>query len=130
MFSITVTNTMTKSNLWRKDLFYVTVYSPSLREVRAGTQERKLEVGTEAQTVKECCSLVASLSVACLAYVLYHPEAPAQRRHRPSALSLPTSIISQANVPKEQSEGGLCQLILSSRKTLVCVKLTKINQYN
>jgi hypothetical protein len=36
--TLTKTNTMTKSNLGGKVLFYLEVYIPLLRDVRAGTQ--------------------------------------------------------------------------------------------
>jgi hypothetical protein len=35
------------SKLWRKSLFHPTAYSLSLREARAGTQNRNLEAGTK-----------------------------------------------------------------------------------
>jgi hypothetical protein len=40
---------------------YLSAHSPSLTEVRAGTQHRNIEAGTEAETMEERCLLVCSL---------------------------------------------------------------------
>ena len=44
-----------KASWGGKGLFHLTTYSPSLREVRAGTQGRNLEAGAKAESVEEHC---------------------------------------------------------------------------
>ena len=51
-FLLPVINTSIKSNLGRRKLNFVG-YRPSLRKVRAGTQDRNLELGADAETSKE-----------------------------------------------------------------------------
>ena len=43
---------MTSSNLKRKVLIWLTGLSPSSCEAKAGTQDRKLEAGTEAEAME------------------------------------------------------------------------------
>jgi hypothetical protein len=53
---------MTKGNSGQKGLvsFIFPYHSPSLKEVRAGTQGWNLEAGSEALAVEECCLLACS----------------------------------------------------------------------
>jgi hypothetical protein len=45
-----------QNKTWRgNDLFYLTAHSLSSKEVRAGTQDRYLKAGTQAEVVEKCC---------------------------------------------------------------------------
>jgi len=44
-----VVNSITKRNSGRKGFIYLTAYRPSLREVKAGTEERNLQEEAEAE---------------------------------------------------------------------------------
>ena len=61
-------NSMSKATWGGKGIFHPTASSP-LREVRAGTQDRNLEAGTEAETMEEHCLLVCS---ARLSQIYFH----------------------------------------------------------
>lgn len=63
-----MTNTLTKRNLRRERLIWLTFlgHSPSLREVPAGTEDRRLK----AETTKECYLLSHSLAHAQLAVLV------------------------------------------------------------
>ena len=50
MLPVAVINTMTKSNLRRKEFIWLAGHALSLKEVRAGTQGRNLEAGAETDT--------------------------------------------------------------------------------
>ena len=54
--------TVTECNLGREGFIWLTYLdnSSKLREVKAGTQGRNLEAGTEAETVQELCLLAAT----------------------------------------------------------------------
>jgi hypothetical protein len=59
--SIPVINVITKSHLGRKRFILLTLshHCPSLKEVRAKTQSKNLEVGAGAEAMKEQCLLLA-----------------------------------------------------------------------
>lgn len=60
-FSTTMINTRPKVIWGGKDLFYLTVYSSSSREVGAGTENsRNLKAGATARTKGKCCLLARS----------------------------------------------------------------------
>jgi hypothetical protein len=53
---------MTQSNMARKELTHLTVHILSiLREVRAGTQGKNLEAGTEAEAMEEAACWIVVL---------------------------------------------------------------------
>jgi hypothetical protein len=56
---------------WLFHHIIVRLYAPSLKEIRAGTQLRNLEAGTEMEIVEECCLLPCSswFASACLLYI-------------------------------------------------------------
>lgn len=65
-----------------------------MREVRAGTQGRDLEAGTEVEAIEDHCLMACSSSPAQPAF-LYSLRPPAQGDAAHNGLSLPTSIINQ-----------------------------------
>lgn len=71
-------NSITKGNLGRKGLFYLTFpFKQSIIKVRVGTQGRELEAGIEAVDMKEHCLLACPL---CISQhdLLYNPRSPDQ----------------------------------------------------
>ena len=76
--------------IWEgRGLLHVTAYSPVYKEVRAGTQGRNLEAGTEA----EASLLTGLLSVACSACFPRQPKTSAQCWQAHIEAGPPTSII-------------------------------------
>lgn len=75
--SIAVINTIIKSNMRRKGFMtsYSLYYSPSLREVREGTQ-RSLKAGTGANTTKEHCLLACFHGFPSLLSYAIHDHQP------------------------------------------------------
>ena len=56
LFSIDMTNTMTKRAAWGgKDLLVYTSVPQAIIEREVGTQDKNLETGTATETMKECC---------------------------------------------------------------------------
>ena len=62
---------VTKCNLGGKGIDHLVTYCPSLRDIKAGTQGRNPEAGTEAETMEECYLL--ALSLMCLAQSMGEP---------------------------------------------------------
>ena len=60
LLSVTVISAMTKTNLWNKEITWLThtYYSLSLRQVKAGTQGRNPEAENEAEAMEECWLLI------------------------------------------------------------------------
>lgn len=113
-------NTITKSNLKRKEFIFTLQLSgstPSLRKIRTGAQGRSLRTGTEAEATGKRCSLVCSFSTCSLTNLrITHtgPAPPTQRwapPHQPAIKTIPPGGILSAEVP-------------SSQMTLACAKLT------
>lgn len=63
---------MAKSNLCRKWFISLThpCHQPSWREVRAGTQDRNVELGTGAEAIEEQCLLFPHWWLSFLSYIL------------------------------------------------------------
>lgn len=64
MFSVSVINTMPKSNLKKKAFIssYTSRNSSSLREAREGTQGRNLEKGNDEEAIEECSIWLTQLA--------------------------------------------------------------------
>lgn len=88
--------TLTEISLGRRGV--TASYNPghrtALREVKAGTQGRKLEAGSEAEAVEE------HLSWACSDYFLYNPGLPAGVAPPPVGWALSHKIIKRENSPQ------------------------------
>jgi hypothetical protein len=108
-------------------------YSPTSKETKAGTQDRDLKAGTEAETIDKWTYWIASSVIKILSttYFSYIVEARLPRDgtdHNKVSLTSSTSKQSR-NFPKTttgQFDGANCfNEIPFYQQTLVCVKLTK-----
>lgn len=90
--STVVINTMIKGNLGRKGFIHLTVYSLTWRKVRTGSRDRKLESGTDAETMKECC-LLACFPWLAQSASWYNPGQPLQGSSVYKGLDSPTSVL-------------------------------------
>lgn len=74
------------------DLFWLTAYSPSLREIRAETQDHSLE--TKAKATEECC-LLCSFWLTPISFFYAIQDHLSKGSTDYSGLDHPTSIINQ-----------------------------------
>ena len=63
LLSVLKVITTVNSSWWGEGSFHLTGSGSSLREARSGTQG-KLEAGTEAEAMEECCLLLSYLWIA------------------------------------------------------------------
>lgn len=105
-------------------------HSPSLRELKAETQVRNREAGTEEETMGEFYFLACSSWLAHSALKINGTQNNQPRGGTThSVLSLFTSVVSQEYVPMDLCTGqtyrGIFSIeILSSQVILSCIKLT------
>ena len=117
-------STQSKVTWGWKTLFYLTACGPSSREVRAGSQGRNLETGTDAQVMKRCYLLTGSF------YFLFHKDHP-PRSGTTSAEWTLIYISRQletftAGLPAGQYGRDIFSVeVPSSQMILACVKLTQ-----
>lgn len=111
-------------------LFPLTPYTPTRRELRAGTEGRNLEAGTDAEAIKECYLLSCPLRLSQLDF-LYIPGPHIQEWQQPQWAG-PSPINHQSikhltDMPTGQSEVDIFSIeFLGSQITLACVPLTKL----
>jgi len=110
-------------------------YCLSLREVRAGTQDRDPEAGTEAETTQQHCLLTCSPWLTQFAFLNTTQDHLLMWGPAHSVLVLPTSIMNQGNTPQTRSTGQSDGFLLSaeapsSQMTLPWVELAKLNQHS
>lgn len=84
IFAFCCCNIMSKSNLGKRGYIWFAYFnhSLSLREVRAGSQGRNLEVGAEAETMEEC-RLLCCFPIACSDCFLTQLRTTARGWHSP-----------------------------------------------
>lgn len=101
---------LTKAAWRKKDFLWLTGYSSSWRKARAGSQGKKLEAGTVAETMEKCCFLVCSSQLPQLAF-FYKCGSPAKGIPACSGLDPPTSITSQEKASQAWPQANLMKVI-------------------
>lgn len=131
LLPVAVVKTMTKINL-KKERVYLTIrllgHSPSLREVRAGTQGGNLEAGTEAQTGGAHCLLTCKQAL--------HNPYPKTTYPGAAPNTMGWALPDQSLIKKMPHRFAYGPIeaffsigVLPSQMTSVCVKVTNPDRY-
>lgn len=117
LISIAVIKTLTKSYLEKKR--FMSSHNAQVTIHPKGTSGDKLEAGTEAETMEECCLLVCFPRLAHLDF-LYNSEPSTQGSHQPhNDLFSSTPIMNQENTPQKTClQVNLMEVILQFRLPL------------
>ena len=124
--SITVIKDQERKQLGEERGFWLSGYSPSSGEARAGTPDGILQAGTEAESVKNPFWLDSSslFSLLCL----YHPGPPTQGWHHPRWAGHSHINHKSQKCPADNRMEACRQLRFLFPNNLAWVKLTKTSQ--